>query len=141
MRSLIVPRAVASPLLLQTVCAASLLHQARFCDEQQSLMHDKATSYYVRAMSSLQNRVPYVLQLKDTSAWNPWAFEELLLATMFLCIFEITKDGISNWRRHLIGIESFCQLLGDMELLSAPEPLQFVKSLYVRFQPRHSCGL
>jgi hypothetical protein len=61
--------------------------------------------------------------------------EMAILASIFLCKYEIIKDGIENWRLHLRGIESLCQSLDAEQTASMSNTLTYVRSLYVHDPP------
>ncbi|KAK1255700.1 hypothetical protein MKX07_007959 [Trichoderma sp. CBMAI-0711] len=54
--------------------------------------------------------------------------EMAILASIFLCKYEIIKDGVENWRLHLRGIESLCQSLDEDQAASMSETLTYVRS-------------
>ncbi|PTB79861.1 hypothetical protein M440DRAFT_1347331, partial [Trichoderma longibrachiatum ATCC 18648] len=54
--------------------------------------------------------------------------EMAILASIFLCKYEIIKDGVENWRLHLRGIESLCQSLDADQAASMSETLAYVRS-------------
>ncbi|KAB5566306.1 fungal-specific transcription factor domain-containing protein [Coniochaeta sp. 2T2.1] len=124
LQSLIVPRVLSSPLLLRTVCAVSALHRSSYAQDGGTMFQTEATGYYVRALSDLREHVP-LLHGKDNSG----LLQTVLLSSIFLCKYEIIKDGVTNWRRHLKGIESFCQLLGgDGSAAPMPDVMEFAQS-------------
>jgi hypothetical protein len=106
--SLIVPRVLSSSHLLQAVCAVSALHRASHAEgDARTTYQAEATGYYVRAMSALRDLIPQVtLQQDDTVSNDSGRLEVALLSSIFLCKYEIIKDGVHNWRRHFQGIET-----------------------------------
>ncbi|KAL7948069.1 fungal-specific transcription factor domain-containing protein [Trichoderma barbatum] len=62
-----------------------------------------------------------VIEDKDTA-------EMAILASIFLCKYEIIKDGVENWRFHLRGIESLCQSLDPEQAASMSNTLTYVRS-------------
>lgn len=57
--------------------------------------------------------------------------EMAILASIFLCKYEIIKDGVESWRLHLKGIESLCRSLSAEQTASMSSTLVYVRSLYV----------
>lgn len=57
--------------------------------------------------------------------------EMAILASIFLCKYEIIKDGVESWRLHLKGIESLCRSLSPEQTASMANTLAYVRSLYV----------
>jgi hypothetical protein len=132
LRSLIVPRVLSSPLLLQIVCAVSALHRSRCADgDERRTYQMEATGYYVRALSDLRGLIPHVPWPQgDTLPNDSRLLQIVLLSSIFLCKYEIIKDGVTHWRRHLEGIESFSQLLdGGAWAASMPDIMEFAQSL------------
>jgi hypothetical protein len=56
--------------------------------------------------------------------------EMAILASIFLCKYEIIKDGVESWRLHLKGIESLCRSLSADQTASMANTLAYVRSLY-----------
>ncbi|ETS03298.1 hypothetical protein M419DRAFT_75762 [Trichoderma reesei RUT C-30] len=68
-----------------------------------------------------KNNRSKAIEDKDTA-------EMAILASIFLCKYEIIKDGVENWRLHLRGIESLCQSLDADQAASMSETLTYVRS-------------
>lgn len=69
-----------------------------------------------------KNKRKVIIEDKDTA-------EMAILASIFLCKYEIIKDGVENWRFHLRGIESLCQSLDAEQQASMSNTLAYVRSL------------
>ncbi|KAK1252285.1 hypothetical protein MKX08_003472 [Trichoderma sp. CBMAI-0020] len=54
--------------------------------------------------------------------------EMAILASIFLCKYEIIKDGVESWRLHLKGIESLCRSLSADQTASMANTLAYVRS-------------
>ncbi|GFP52880.1 hypothetical protein TASIC1_0002006400 [Trichoderma asperellum] len=54
--------------------------------------------------------------------------EMAILASIFLCKYEIIKDGVESWRFHLKGIESLCRSLSPEQTASMANTLAYVRS-------------
>ena len=106
LQSLIVPRATSSQLLLHTICAVSALHRSHYsAGHDKTLDETRATGYYVRSLAALKELMPTISPTDHPMVQNA------LLSSVFLCKYEIIKDGVSSWRRHLDGIQSLSRLL------------------------------
>ncbi|KAL6790139.1 fungal-specific transcription factor domain-containing protein [Trichoderma sp. SZMC 28013] len=68
-----------------------------------------------------KNKRKVIIEDKDTA-------EMAILASIFLCKYEIIKDGVGNWRLHLRGIESLCQSLDPEQAASMSNTLAYVRS-------------
>lgn len=133
LRSLIVPRMTSSPLLLQAVCSISAQHRANGAGIEKPQFQTAATAYYLRALSNLKQWIPYISWLQDTAQYggDTESLETAVLVSIFLCKHEIIKAGVSNWRSHLVAIESFCRLLASDERAGMSEVVMYARSLYV----------
>ncbi|KAL6856559.1 fungal-specific transcription factor domain-containing protein [Trichoderma novae-zelandiae] len=74
-----------------------------------------------KSRSKAQNKRKMAIEDRDTA-------EMAILASIFLCKYEIIKDGVENWRFHLRGIESLCQSLDADQAASMSETLTYVRS-------------
>ncbi|KAL7813403.1 fungal-specific transcription factor domain-containing protein [Trichoderma gracile] len=82
---------------------------------------DGSSSSKGKGKSKAKNKRNMAIQDKDTA-------EMAILASIFLCKYEIIKDGVENWRLHLRGIESLCQSLDADQAASMSETLAYVRS-------------
>lgn len=151
LRTLIVPRVTHSPLLLNTVCAVSCLHRSRHAEgEMRTQFQTESTQYYVSALADMRKFISHA-QLPDragsggssgssssagvgTALPNDlWSLQVALLSSIFLCKYEIIKDGITHWRQHFDGIEFFSKMLSSNPgQASIPDIQNFARSLYVK---------
>lgn len=155
LRTLIVPRVTHSQLLLNTVCAVSCLHRSRHAEgEMRTQFQTESTQYYVSALADMRKFISHA-QLPDRagsgggSSGNSssssavvgtalpndlWSLQVALLSSIFLCKYEIIKDGITHWRQHFEGIEFFSKMLSsNPRQASIPDIQNFARSLYVKF--------
>ena len=131
LRVVAIPRIMSSPVLLQAVCSISAQHRANSSLKGRAQYQRAADLYYLRALSSLKNMIPYVMYLQTSAGYHdPEALEHILLISIFLCKHEIIKSGVANWRAHLAGVELFSQFLEDHGSCST-ETIMYARSLYV----------
>lgn len=83
---------------------------------------DGGSSSKGKGKGKAKNKRNMAIEDKDTA-------EMAILASIFLCKYEIIKDGVENWRFHLRGIESLCQSLDADQAASMSETLAYVRSL------------
>ena len=83
---------------------------------------DGSSSSKGKGKGKAKNKRNTAIADKDTA-------EMAILASIFLCKYEIIKDGVENWRFHLRGIESLCQSLDADQAASMSETLTYVRSL------------
>lgn len=139
LRTLIIPLARTSPLLFQGVCAVSCIHRSGLMEGVQSRVYrNEAMGYYVQGLSSLKELLPAALdttslrfdRVAAPSGEQLLLFQTLLLSAIFLCKFEIIKDGVTNWRKHLDGVVSFYKWLESCHwAYEMPETMKFARSL------------
>ena len=130
LRSLILPRAASSKLLLNAVCATAAVHMSSSSGGIHSEYSTLGTQYYVRVLSAVREMIPRIKSgQKGGNAQDVMNMEMAILATIFLCKYEIIKDGVGNWRHHLLGIESMCEALMSESDKAEPDTMAFVNSL------------
>ena len=133
LRSVVLPRIMASPVLRHAVCSIAAQHRANQTHGDKDALQVAATSYYVRALSKVKESIASISTLPGLlDCWDAGAVEDTVLASIFLCMHEITKSGVENWRQHLVGIESLWPLLMQRRAGEMSEAIMFVQSLYVR---------
>ncbi|KAH6607066.1 hypothetical protein Trco_003379 [Trichoderma cornu-damae] len=133
LKSLILPRITSSKLLLDAICATAAVHRSSANDVDRLEYATVATRYYIRVLSAVRDLIPRVtdsgkMKGKMAAAVDKDAAEMAILASIFLCKYEIIKDGVENWRFHLRGIESLCQSLDAKQAASMTNTLTYVCS-------------
>lgn len=122
LRSVVLPRAAASPVLMNAVYATSSLHI--FACNHVSLYHVAAMEYYSKAASSI-----YTLIENFGTYTNNVDQESILLTIVFLCKYEILSGGVSNWRWHLQGLQNLLRALPGNSTTLSQEIMSLVQSL------------
>lgn len=138
LRCLLLPRAVASPVLRDVVCALSAMH---FYRNVSSLPSAKASAlrYYGRALSAIQPLMYGLDQHHGMPAGiEKLAAETLLLAVTWLCIYEVVDGGIKHWRSHLNASQAILAR-PDIRYLVDPQIVTFVSSVLVCVIQRAIC--
>jgi len=129
---LAIPLLVSSPSLPPAICSTAAQHRANTAEAGFCGWQLEATKYYVRALRSLKTCIPGVSGFQNgTSYHEQQALETVLLSSIFLCKYEVIKDGIHNWRQHLAGIASCCDLLEQNSTYPTSEIAVYARSLYV----------
>ncbi|KAL4893364.1 fungal-specific transcription factor domain-containing protein [Aspergillus ambiguus] len=96
LRSLLIPRALSSPLLMKALCALSAMHFAN--RSQDSLCaQTTAADYYVQTLSGLRSGL----------AGNPGGAlpDESIIAVGLLIKYEIVRGSVQQWSVHLDALE------------------------------------
>ncbi|PYI10565.1 C6 transcription factor [Aspergillus sclerotiicarbonarius CBS 121057] len=121
LRSLIIPRALSSPLVLKALCAVSATHFAnRSRDKLEA--QTAATSYYVRTLSGLQSTLA-----KHSAGAFP---DETILAVALLCKYEIVRGSVKQWTVHLNALQKLIIARGGVGALSE-DTREFVSGFYI----------
>ncbi|KAH8432606.1 fungal specific transcription factor domain-containing protein [Aspergillus melleus] len=96
LRSLLIPRAFSSPILMKALCAVSAVHLAN--RSQNSLdAQTAAANYYIRTMSGLRSAL--------TEFPHKQFSDESILAVALLCKYEIVRGSVKQWSVHLDALE------------------------------------
>ncbi|GES63048.1 C6 transcription factor [Aspergillus terreus] len=96
LRSLVIPRALSSPLLMKALCALSAMHFAN--RSQNSLCaQNTAADYYGQTLSGL----------RSVLAGNPGGAlpDESIIAVGLLVKYEIVRGSVQQWSVHLDALE------------------------------------
>ena len=132
LRILIIPRMVSSTLLFHAVSACAAQHQALYVGARKVEYEHLATSHYVRALLALTKHIPSVYESRGAEETpDKWINECVLLNSIFLCKYEIIKNGVAIWRSHLDGIEPLSEHLRLKYPNSMKDTLRFARSLYL----------
>ncbi|KAE8379249.1 fungal-specific transcription factor domain-containing protein [Aspergillus bertholletiae] len=96
LRSLIIPCALSSPLLMKALCAVSAMHLANRSGDNWSAQ-TAAANYYVHTMSGLRSALS-----KSSVEGFP---ADSILAVALLCKYEIIRGSVKQWAVHLSALE------------------------------------
>lgn len=123
LRSLIIPRAFSSPLLMKALCAVSAVHLAN--RSQNSLdAQAAAANYYIRTMSGLRSAL--------TELPHKTFPDESILAVALLCKYEIVRGSVKQWAVHLDALEKLVISRGGFAAFDK-ETADFLWGLYGNF--------
>lgn len=96
LRSLIIPRALSSPLLMKALCALSAMHFANRSRDN-LCAQNTAAEYYVQAMSGLRSTLA-------GSAGGALP-DESIIAVGLMIKYEIVRGSVQQWSVHLDALE------------------------------------
>lgn len=123
LRSVLLPRALASPTLMDALYATSAMHA--FMGNRKAEFRRLSLAFYNRAITALRQAIANLDAQHD-----PAAIETLLLTSIYLCKWEIISDG-THWRAHFQGIRRLWETdkvqnsLAEMD----SEAVAFIRSL------------
>ncbi|PLB54254.1 C6 transcription factor [Aspergillus steynii IBT 23096] len=121
LRSLIIPRAFSSPLLMKALCAVSAVHLAN--RSQNSLdAQAAAANYYIRTMTGLRSAL--------TQLPHKTFPDESILAVALLCKYEIVRGSVNQWAVHLDALEKLVISRGGFASFDK-ETAEFIWGLFL----------
>ena len=119
LRSLIIPRALMSPLLMKAVCAVSAIHLGNRSHGGLD-SETTATGYYTRTLRGLRSSL--------TESPSSLFRDDTILAVAFLCIYEIVRGSVKQWAVHLDALQKLVISRGGFACLDR-EAAEFVWGL------------
>lgn len=122
LRSIILPRAVTSSMLSNALFAISSLH-ASICDDNPEYRMTSLV-YYNNASTAL-----YRLISDFGSNTSVEGRELSLLASVFLCKYEIISGGTTNWRSHLRGLQKMFSIFKRSTPQLSQDLVSYIQSL------------
>lgn len=128
LRSLLVPRALSSPLLMNALCAVSAAHFSNRSFNSGSAERE-GTNYYIDTMRGLRTTLT-----KSHKGSFP---DDGILAVALLCKYEIVRGSVKQWAVHLDALQTLITSRGGLAQLNE-ETAEFVRGLY-GLSPLHIC--
>ncbi|KKK17587.1 hypothetical protein ARAM_003933 [Aspergillus rambellii] len=121
LRSLIIPRALSSPLIMKALCAVSAIHFSNrahysWCAE------NEGANYYIDTMRTLRSTLA-----KAPGGSFP---DDAILTVALLCKYEIVRGSVQQWAVHLDALERLVISRGGFDNLDQ-ETAEFIRGLFV----------
>lgn len=129
LRSLIIPRALSSPLLMKAMCALSAMHFSnRSFDSFGASVSAQtaATKYYIQTMKGIR-----VALAEDPGRG---VSDEVVLAVGLLCKYEIVRGSVRQWAVHLGALQRLVISRGGYGSLDR-DTAEYLCGLCVFFTP------
>ncbi|THC99325.1 hypothetical protein EYZ11_001231 [Aspergillus tanneri] len=123
LRSLLIPRACSSPLVMNALCAVSAVHLANRTHNSLDAQ-TAATNYYIQTMSGLRS----ILSAASGRGYP----EETILAVALLCKYEIVRGSVKQWEMHLDALERLVISRGGFASFDE-DMTEFLWGLYEKF--------
>lgn len=120
LRSLLIPRALSSPLLMRAVCAVSALHLAN--RSQGYSAQTASATFYGRTLEGIRS----VLLKSSPEALS----DDAMLAVGLLCKYEIVRGSVKQWVVHLNALQRLIATRGGLQSMD-PDAAHFLRGLYV----------
>ncbi|KAL4788239.1 fungal-specific transcription factor domain-containing protein [Aspergillus varians] len=121
LRSLIIPRALSSPLLMNALCALSAIHFSNRSPYRWSAENEGA-NYYIDAMRGLRTTL--------TGCQGKSFPDDAILAVALLCKYEIVRGSVKQWTVHLDALQTLVISRGGFSQLN-PDTAEFIRGLFV----------
>lgn len=121
LRSLLIPRAMSSPLLMKAVCAVSALHLANI--SQGFGAQTASASFYGRTLAGLRT----TLAESRTSLIS----DDAMLAVGLMCKYEIVRGSVKQWVVHLNALQRLIASRGGLISMDRDAAV-FLRGLYVK---------
>ncbi|KAJ5743946.1 hypothetical protein N7533_008816 [Penicillium manginii] len=120
LRSLLIPRAISSPLLMKAVCAVSALHLANRSAGFSA--QTAAAGFYGRALSGIRT------EIADSSTNG--LSDDTMLAVGLLCKYEVVRGSVKQWVVHLNALQRLIASRGGLVAMDR-DAAEFLRGLYV----------
>ncbi|KAF3028278.1 hypothetical protein E8E15_010706 [Penicillium rubens] len=120
LRSMLIPRAMSSPLLMKAVCAVSALHLANRSHGFGA--HTAAVKYYSGTLNGLRSALD-----KCSTEVFP---DDAMLAVGLLCKYEIVRGSVKQWVVHLNALQRLIVSRGGFASMDR-EAAEFLRGLFV----------
>lgn len=118
LRSLLIPRAISSPLLMKAVCAVSALHLANRSAGFSA--QTAAAGFYGRALSGIRSAIA------DSSANG--LSDDTMLAVGLLCKYEVVRGSVKQWVVHLNALQRLIASRGGLVAMDR-DAAEFLRGL------------
>ncbi|KAJ5247350.1 hypothetical protein N7468_002333 [Penicillium chermesinum] len=120
LRSLLIPRAMSSPLLMKAICAVSALHLANRSQTFSALT--ASANFYGRTLAGLR------AALNDSTQGS--LTDDAMLAVGLMCKYEIVRGSVKQWGVHLSALQRMIASRGGLRTMD-PDAGQFLRGLYL----------
>ncbi|KAJ5752485.1 hypothetical protein N7520_009402 [Penicillium odoratum] len=120
LRSLLIPRAMSSPLLMRAICALSALHLAN--RTQGFSARTASATFYGRTLNGLRS----VLVESSPEAFS----DDAMLAVGLMCKYEIVRGSVKQWVVHLNALQRLIATRGGLQSMD-PDAAHFLRGLYL----------
>ncbi|KAL4997215.1 fungal-specific transcription factor domain-containing protein [Aspergillus recurvatus] len=121
LRSLIIPRALSSPLLMNALCALSAIHFSNRAHQSWTAENEGA-NYYIDTMRGLRTTLA-------TSQGSPVP-DDAILAVSLLCKYEIVRGSVKQWAVHLGALQTLVSSRGGFNQIHQ-DAAEFIRGLLV----------
>ncbi|CAG7970066.1 unnamed protein product [Penicillium salamii] len=120
LRSILIPRAMSSPLLMKAVCAVSALHLANRSHGFGA--HTASVDYYSGTLNGLRSALG-----KCSTELLP---DDTMLAVGLLCKYEIVRGSVKQWVVHLNALQRLIVSRGGFASMDR-DAAEFLRGLFV----------
>ncbi|KAL4959149.1 Zn(II)2Cys6 transcription factor [Aspergillus stella-maris] len=127
LRSLLIPRALSSPILMNALCAVSAVHFSNRANSSWSASAgNEGANYYIETMQGLRTTLA-AYQGQGLTRSFP---DDAILAVSLLCKYEIVRGSVKQWAVHLEALQTLVTSRGGLMMLDH-DTAEFVRGLFV----------
>ncbi|KAL4949960.1 fungal-specific transcription factor domain-containing protein [Aspergillus filifer] len=127
LRSLLIPRALSSPVLMNALCAVSAVHFSNRANSSWSTSAgNEGANYYINTMRGLRTTLARCQDQGLTRAFP----DDAILAVSLLCKYEIVRGSVKQWAVHLEALQTLVTSRGGLMMLDH-DTAEFVRGLLV----------
>ncbi|KAJ6120359.1 hypothetical protein N7523_004639 [Penicillium sp. IBT 18751x] len=120
LRSLLIPCAMSSPLLMKAVCAVSALHLAN--RSREFIAQNAAATFYGHTLRGIRTAIA-----QCSTDLLP---DDAMLAVGLMCKYEIVRGSIKQWVVHLHAMQRLIASRGGLGSMN-PDAALFLRGLFV----------
>ncbi|KAL4935717.1 hypothetical protein BDV06DRAFT_217222 [Aspergillus oleicola] len=127
LRSLLIPRALSSPLLMNALCAVSAIHFSNRANSSWSASAgNEGANYYINTMRGLRTTLAKFQDQGQTRSFP----DDAILAVSLLCKYEIVRGSVKQWAVHLEALQTLVTSRGGLMTFDH-DTAEFVRGLFV----------
>ncbi|KAL4751443.1 hypothetical protein BDW72DRAFT_192985 [Aspergillus terricola var. indicus] len=121
LRSMIIPRALSSTLLMNALCALSAIHFSNRAHHGW-FAENEGANYYIDTMRGLRTTL--------ATSGGSYVPDDAILAVSLLCKYEIVRGSVKQWAVHLDALQTLVSSRGGLNQLDQ-DAAEFIRGLFV----------
>ncbi|EAA62784.1 predicted protein [Aspergillus nidulans FGSC A4] len=121
LRSMLIPRALSSTLLMNALCALSAIHFSNRTHHSW-FAENEGAKYYIDTMRGLRTTL--------ATSERSYVPDDAILAVSLLCKYEIVRGSVKQWAVHLDAVQTLVSSRGGLNQLDQ-DAAEFIRGLFV----------
>ena len=118
LNEVLIPRALASPLLLNALCTLSAGHMSSWESPNGDALRKAEMTFYGKTLSGIRNALSDLSRLVFMSPAYITLLEELLATVASVCKYEAVRGSVRSWRGHLEALQRLVISCGGLANLN-----------------------